>query len=90
MKKLVWEKVNNKENVYIHCQTFESAKDFLDDCFKRNIKWVDGTNVCEDEQMNGWEYYNKDTVYCLDRNGLSFQSLQYTKESNVNIIEWNI
>lgn len=100
MVDLIWQKVNNNEEVLIHCPTIESATDFIKECSKRKMHWLDVSFcgfeevqkkfVLENEEDICWNEYKDETVYSLSSMGLAYQRLdQYVDRTN-NFFEWSV
>ncbi|WP_404988133.1 hypothetical protein [Clostridium culturomicium] len=85
MNKFDWEKFRN-ERVAVNCRTEEAAKEFIKECYKRDMKWYR-------ESMNT-TYYNshkEETAYAfkfglLDK--LGYADTHWYKKAGYEIVEY--
>lgn len=85
MNKFDWEKFRN-ERVAVNCRTEEAAKEFIKECYKRDMKWYR-------ESMNT-TYYNshkEETAYAfkfglLDK--LGYANTHWYKKAGYEIVEY--
>lgn len=85
MNKFDWEKFRN-ERVAVNCRTEEAAKEFIKECYKRDMKWYR-------ESMNT-TYYNshkEETAYAfkfglLDK--LGYAGTHWYKKAGYEIVEY--
>lgn len=86
MKSFSWYKFNY-ENIAVHCETEELAKDFLNECKKHNLNtWANGEKVNPNKTY--WNRYKCDT--CYSYNGtFQYSNTGFYENNGYKIIEWN-
>lgn len=90
MKNFNWERFK-KHKIAVHCDTEEKAKDFLQECDKRGINWIDGESSLSDTY---YEDFEEETCYKYSEDefgkGLVHFYIQYHIKYNYKIIKWEI
>jgi len=81
-----WDEFRN-EKVAVNCDTEEKAREFVEECHKRDMKWEKCT---ENQTMFDW--YKNDTCYNFEtdenENRLMFCDKPYYERKNYKIIKW--
>lgn len=87
MKNFNWEEFK-KGNIAVHCDTEEKAKDFLEKCDTKGIKFKVRNRTTEG--TNSWKWYEEQTIYCINNNKLLYSSYLERRAIGYKIIEWEI
>ena len=95
-KETMWNRNNfdlekfKNEDIAIHCDTEEKAKDLLTLLSKSEATWCDGEVV--KNNFTCWDYYEKDTYYSFnnDETGLVYGDIKYIIGGNCKIVKWEI
>ena len=87
MEKFNWEEFK-LGRVAIHCDTEEKAKDFLEKCDTKGIKFKVRNRITEG--TNSWKWYKEQTIYCINNNKLLYSSYLERRAIGYKIIEWEI
>lgn len=87
MEKFNWEEFK-LGRVAIHCDTEEKAKDFLEKCDTKGIKFKVRNRTTEG--TNSWKWYKEQTIYCINNNKLLYSSYLERRAIGYKIIEWEI
>lgn len=84
MNNFNWEEFKNGR-VAVWCKTKESANDFMEKCYERNITWFGG-NI----EKNYHDFFNDKTCYeySYKDKRLIYSDFKYFKNLNYKIIEW--
>ena len=93
---IIWNRNNfdlekfKNENIAIHCDTEEKAKDLLTLLSKSEATWCDGEVV--KNNFTCWDYYKKDTYYSFnnDETGLVYGDIKHILGGNCKIVKWEI
>ena len=74
--------------VAIHCDTEEKAKDFLEKCDTKGIKFKVRNRTTEG--TNSWKWYKEQTTYYINNQKILYSSYVKKKSDRILIIEWEI
>lgn len=69
MNKFDWDKFKN-EKIAVNCRTEEAAKEFIEECYKRGLKWKNSLRNATFHNI-----YEEQTAYVFNYSG--FNSLEY-------------
>lgn len=83
MNKFDWNEFK-KENIAVWCKTEEIAKDFLKECDKQGLKWIDGSTATSDTH---YKPYGAKTCYTCQ---ISYCPKGFFEEGDFKIIEWKL
>lgn len=90
MKNFNWEEFK-RGNIAVHCDTEAKAKDFLEKCDTKGIKFKARNRTTEG--TNSWKWYKEQTIYCINNNKLLYSSYlerRARRAIGYKIIEWEI
>ena len=85
MNKFDWEKFRN-ERVAVNCRTEEAAKEFIEECYIRGLKWMNGSR-----NITFYNCYKEETAYTFNFKGTGFIEYAYThwyKKEGYEIVEY--
>ena len=71
----------------IHCDTEEKANHFLALADSVGYKWFSGSGITG---RNFWEDYEKETYYHITNDGVLFGKINYIKQDDYQIIEYQL
>lgn len=73
-----------KDKIAVWCKTEEIAKDFLKECDKRGLKWIDGSTATSDTH---YKLYGAKTCYTCQ---ISYCPKGFFEDGDFKIIEWKL
>lgn len=85
MNKFDWNKFKN-EKIAVNCRTEEAAKEFIEECYIRGIKWINGAR-----NITYYNIHGAEIAYTFNFSG--FDSLEYAstcwyKQNGCEIVEY--
>lgn len=81
-----WDEFKN-EKIAVWCDTEEKAREFIKECYKRNVKWHSSSS----ENETRWKELKNDTCYCFsffNDSHLGFSSKAFYEVRGCKIIKW--
>lgn len=85
MNKFDWDKFKN-EKIAVNCRTEEAAKEFIEECYIRGLKWMNGSR-----NITFYNCYKEETAYTFNFKGTGFIEYAYThwyKKEGYEIVEY--
>ncbi|WP_052406370.1 hypothetical protein [Clostridium culturomicium] len=85
MNKFDWDKFKN-EKIAVNCRTEEAAKEFIEECYIRGLKWMNGSR-----NITFYNCYKEETAYTFNFKGTGFIGYSYThwyKKEGYEIVEY--
>lgn len=85
MNKFDWNKFKN-EKIAVNCRTEEAAKEFIEECYIRGLKWMNGSR-----NIAFYNCYKEETAYTFNFKGTGFIEYAYThwyKKEGYEIVEY--
>ncbi len=76
-----WDEFRN-EKVTVWCDTEEKAKEFVEECFKRDISYFDRSKETD------WYNYKENMCYCIIGSNLCYGSKSFFIGDGYKIIKW--
>ena len=83
-EKFDWASFKNNENICVHCQTLEEAKEFCILMHNHGMKWRGGKSYAKDTK---WNNYIKRTCYYGDG---TFCDIDYANKYNHTILKFSL
>ncbi|WP_040194792.1 hypothetical protein [Clostridium culturomicium] len=85
MNKFDWDKFKN-EKIAVNCRTEEAAKEFIEECYIRGLKWMNGSR-----NITYYNIHGAEIAYTFNFSG--FDSLEYAstcwyKQNGCEIVEY--
>lgn len=85
MNKFDWDKFKN-EKIAVNCRTEEAAKEFIEECYIRGLKRMNGSR-----NITFYNCYKEETAYTFNFKGTGFIEYAYThwyKKEGYEIVEY--
>lgn len=85
MNKFDWDKFKN-EKIAVNCRTEEAAKEFIEECYIRGLKWMNGSR-----NITYYNIHGAEIAYTFNFSG--FDSLEYAstcwyKQNGCEVVEY--
>ena len=85
MNKFDWDKFKN-EKIAVNCRTEEAAKEFIEECYIRGLKWMNGSR-----NITFYNCYKEETAYTFNFKGTGFigyANTHWYKKEGYEIVEY--